>query len=98
MNIKLGFEFIYSFPKPTPMILTVKVHDSRASDIVLPDHLTTEPPIRIRDYRDSFGNQCTRIVAPAGRIRLAASGVVRDSAVPDAVVPAAAQHDVDDLP
>lgn len=98
MNIQIGYEFIYSLPQATPMILTVNVHYSRASDIVVPDHLTTEPSVPITGYRDGFGNWSNRIVAPPGRIRLAARGIVRDSGVPDAVVPDAMQHAIEDLP
>ena len=98
MIIKLGYEFIYNFPQNTPMILTLSVHYSRASDILTPDYLTTEPPVPITAYRDLFGNWCHRIVAPPGRMRISASGVVRDTGAPDVVVPSAIQHDVQDLP
>jgi len=98
VNIQIGYEFIYSFPQATPMILTVSVHYSRASDIVVPDYLTTEPSVPISGYRDGFGNWCNRIVAPPGRVRLAARGIVRDTGVADAVVPSAMQHAVEDLP
>lgn len=98
MTIKLGYEFIYNVPQPTPMILMTNVHYSRASDIIVPDHLTTEPAVTISAYRDGFGNWCNRIVAPPGRIRLAASGLVRDTGIPDVVVPFAMQHTVQDLP
>jgi transglutaminase-like putative cysteine protease len=98
MTIKLGYEFIYTVPQPTPMILMTNVHYSRASDIIVPDHLTTEPAVTISAYRDGFGNWCNRIVAPPGRIRLAASGLVRDTGIPDVVVPFAMQHTVQDLP
>jgi transglutaminase-like putative cysteine protease len=37
-------------------------------------------------------------VAPAGRIRIAGTGVVNDSGLPDPVVPGAVQHTVQDLP
>ena len=83
MNIQIGYEFIYNFPQATPMILMVTVHDSRASDIVIPDHLTTEPPVPITAYRDGFGNWCDRIVAPPGSMRLKASGVIRDTGAPE---------------
>lgn len=53
--LRTGYELIYSFPQPTPMILVVNIHDSRASDIVVPDHLTAEPHIPITSYSDSFG-------------------------------------------
>jgi transglutaminase-like putative cysteine protease len=98
MKIKIGYEFIYHFPQPTPMILTTSVHDSRASDIVIPDHLKTDPPVPIAAYRDGFGNRCNRVVAPHGRMLISASGVVRDSGRHDAVVPLAMQHPVEDLP
>jgi hypothetical protein len=45
------------------------------------------PSVPITPYRDSFGNWCSRIVAPAGRMRLSADGTVRDSGLPDVIVP-----------
>ena len=98
MKIKLGYEFVYDFPQATPVILTTSVHYSRASDVEIPDYLTTDPPVPITAYRDGFGNWCQRILAPPGRIRLAATGVVRDSAALDVVNPDAVQHAVEDLP
>jgi transglutaminase-like putative cysteine protease len=98
MQIRVGYELVYECPQPTPMILTLNVHYSRASDIVFPDHLKTEPAVPLAAYRDSFGNWCTRIVAPKGRIRLSSSAVVRDSGAPDPVVATAIQHQVQDLP
>jgi transglutaminase-like putative cysteine protease len=98
MKIHVGYELIYNCPQPTPMILVLNVHYSRASDIVTSDYLTTDPSIPITAYRDVFGNWCSRIVAPIGRIRLKSSVVVRDTGEPDPVVTAAQQHAVEDLP
>jgi len=98
MEIRLGYELIYDCPQPTPMILTLNVHYTRVSDLVVPDHLRTDPSVPLAAYRDGFGNWCTRIVAPQGRIRLFADAVVRDSGQPDVVVPGAPQHFVQDLP
>jgi transglutaminase-like putative cysteine protease len=98
LNIRIGYEIVYSFPQATPMILTLQVHDSRVGDLAVPDVMTTEPPVHIVTYRDGFGNQCTRIVAPQGRLRIAGNGIVRDSGLPDAVISAAIQHDIYDLP
>jgi transglutaminase-like putative cysteine protease len=98
MQIRVGYEFIYHVPQPTPMILTVSIHYSRASDILVPDLLTTDPPVPIAGYRDGFGNWCSRIVAPPGRIRLKGAGLVRDTGVADVAVPSAQQHAVEDLP
>jgi hypothetical protein len=98
MKIRVGFEMIYDFPRPTPLIALVGTHFTRASDVLVPDHLTISPFAPITPYRDGFGNWCSRIVAPAGRVRLAADGTVHDSGLPDVIVPAAAQHAVEDLP
>lgn len=98
MKISVGYEFIYSLPQPTPMILTVSIHYSRASDIIIPDFLTTDPAVPVLGYRDGFGNWCNRLVAPAGRIRIKGSAEVRDTGIPDVIVPSAQQHAVQELP
>jgi transglutaminase-like putative cysteine protease len=98
MQLRIGYELIYYFPQPTPIILLVNIHDSRASDVVIPACLTTDPSLPISAYRDAFGNRCHRVLAPAGRLRLAADGVVGDSGQPDEVVSGAGQDSVQDLP
>jgi transglutaminase-like putative cysteine protease len=80
------------------MIMVLGTHFTRASDTVVPDYLTTCPSVPISPYRDGFGNWCSRIVAPAGPMRLAADGVVRDSGQPDQVFASASQHLIEDLP
>jgi transglutaminase-like putative cysteine protease len=98
MQLRTGFELVYQFPQPTPIILVVNVHDSRAADLVVPDQLVTEPALPISGYRDAFGNRCNRIVAPAGRLRLTADCVIRDAGVPDERVFNAGEDTVQDLP
>ena len=98
MQLRVGYELIYDCPQPTPMILTLNVHYTRASDLVLPDFMTTDPAVPLTGYRDGFGNWCTRLVAPAGRIKLSSSAVLRDTGKPDEVAPTAIQHLVQDLP
>ncbi len=98
MQIRAGYELIYDFPQPTPMILTLNIHYSRASDLIQPDHLMTNPSIAVASYRDGFGNWCSRLVAPPGRLSLSADAVVRDSGLPELTVPNAWQHEVQNLP
>ncbi len=98
MQIRVGYEIVYQCPRETPMILMVHIHFSRAEDIVIPDHLKTNPIIPVTSYRDLFGNWCTRIVAPPGRLQISATGVVNDTGETDLVVPHARQHDLKDLP
>ena len=98
MLIQVGYELVFNCPQETPMILMLNVHYSRASDIVTPDCLTTDPATPVTAYRDGFGNWCSRIVAPMGRIRLTSTAVVRDSAQPDVLTPGAQQHVLQELP
>lgn len=98
MELQVGYELIYDCPQPTPMMLMLGIHYSRVSDIVDPDHLVTTPSVPIKAYRDTFGNWCNRIVAPAGRIKITSTAVVSDTGNPDAVLPAAKQHPVHELP
>jgi transglutaminase-like putative cysteine protease len=98
MKIRVGYELIYDCPQPTPMMLMLHIHHTRAPDIVVPDQVTTNPPVPIASYRDGFGNWCSRLVAPAGRTRIASTAVLHDSGVPDPVSPLAHQHMVQDLP
>ena len=98
MNIRVGYELIYQFPQPTPAILTLNIHHTRVSDLVRPDHIVVTPNVPLSSYRDSFGNWCCRIVAPAGRVWISSDTVVRDSGATDEIVPSAQQHAVQALP
>jgi transglutaminase-like putative cysteine protease len=98
MRIRVGFEMVYDCPQPTPMVFTVNVHFTRVSDLVGRDDIVVEPTVPMTGYRDSFGNWCTRIVAPEGRTRVRADAIVNDSGLPDVVVPYAHQASVSDLP
>jgi transglutaminase-like putative cysteine protease len=80
------------------MIVTLNINYSRISDIIEPDHLVITPSLPVRAYRDSYGNWCNRIVAPAGLTRLSASGVVLDSGLPDPVLPWLEERPLDALP
>ena len=98
MQIRVGYELVYDCPKATPMILVLNIHYTRMSDVVRPDHMITTPAIPIASYRDSYGNWCTRIVAPPGRLRLTADALINDSGQPDIVAPWLPQHPIPELP
>jgi transglutaminase-like putative cysteine protease len=98
MQLRIGYELIYDFPQITPVILVVNVHSSRSADLIVRDDLVAEPHTPIAAYEDLFGNHCHRILAPAGRLRLTADAVIRDSGRPDEVSWSASQATVQDLP
>jgi transglutaminase-like putative cysteine protease len=98
MEIKVGFEIAYAAVQPTPMVTMLNIHPSRFSDIVGTESIIAEPDVPIGFYRDSFGNVCGRLVAPAGGITLRGHALVRDSGLPDVLVPNAQQVAIDQLP
>ena len=98
MKIRVGYELIYDFPQPTPMIMVLGMHMTRASDVIISDSPTSDPVVTMSPYIDAYGNRCSRLVAPAGRMLLSGDGLVRDSGLPDVVAPSATQHTVEDLP
>src|SRR6266496_5576861 len=98
MEIKVGFEISHAAASPTPMVIMLSIHPSRFADIVGTETIIAEPDVPIGFYRDSFGNVCGRLVAPAGGVTLRGSALVRASGLPDVVVPTAQQLPIDQLP
>jgi transglutaminase-like putative cysteine protease len=80
------------------MILNLNIHYTRASDLVRADNMSTDPWVPLSLYRDGFGNWCTRLVAPAGLIRIGADAIIHDRGLPEPVVWTAQQHPVETLP
>jgi transglutaminase-like putative cysteine protease len=98
MRIRVGFDFLYEFVAPTPMVLMLNVHPSRTVDLIKPDQLRVSPTQPLTRYYDGFGNVCTRLLAPKGELHLFADAVVADSGLHDVVEPSARQHEVAELP
>jgi transglutaminase-like putative cysteine protease len=98
MLIRLGYELAYEFPQATPMILILNVHYSRVSDWVRPDTIVTDPVVPLAMYRDSFGNWCTRLIAPAGKFRITSDALIKDSGLAEPRFPNTFEHTVDSLP
>ncbi len=98
MRIHLGCEMSFDLPNPTPMILMLNVHYSRAADLERPDHIITEPSVPIEGFRDGFGNWCCRVLAPPGAFKISTDSVLKDNGRTDPVDEAAVQHPVEDLP
>ena len=98
MKIRIGYELIYECSQAIPMILMLNVHYSRVPDLIIPDYLVTDPPRPIRAYRDSFGNWCSRVIAPIDSMRLLADALIHGSAMPDVVAPQATETPVESLP
>ena len=98
VQIRVGYELIYRCPQATPMILNLNIHYTRAADLIRADNMLTDPWVPLVLYRDGFGNLCTRLVAPAGRMRITADAIINDDGVAEPVMPNAQQHPVESLP
>jgi transglutaminase-like putative cysteine protease len=98
IQIRLGYELLYRCPQPMPMVLNLNIHYTRAGDLVRVDNMITDPGVPLTLYRDGFGNWCTRLVAPAGGIRITADAIINDHGAIEPVVPGAQQSPVELLP
>ena len=98
MRVRNGFQITYDCPAPTPMLLMLSVHPSRRDDLETADWVRTDPMVDVRQYIDGFGNICSRILAPAGRMVISADFVIRDSGLVDDYAPEAEQIAVHNLP
>jgi transglutaminase-like putative cysteine protease len=98
MLIRVGFDIAYSCPQPVATVLKLGIERDRARDLLKPDTIIAEPHVPMREFTDSFGNRCTRLISPAGVMRLKTSTIVRDSGAPDIVAPDAREVPVQELP
>ncbi len=98
MLIRLGYDMTFENVAPVPIVAMLNVHPSRANDLREPDELQLDPPTPIDSYIDSFGNKCSRFVAPAGMIRLYNSTLIEDSGELDPENLAAREIPVGELP
>ena len=67
MKLRVGFEMLYDFPQPTPMIMVLGTHFTRASDVIVPDFLTTTPAIEIISVEDRCGAAAGTMIMVATR-------------------------------
>jgi len=109
MFIKSAFEIRFELACPTPMIAMLHLHPSLAAKLRAGDELLIEHeaaagvagfPRRVQasEYSDSFGNRCSRFVAPAGLVRLSGMSVVEMEEAADPAPTDAEQHRVQELP
>lgn len=98
MKLRVGYELSYECPQATPMMLMLNTHFSHAKDIIAADLLVTDPPLCIDQYRDLFGNLCSRIIAPAGQIALRTTALLNVSDVMETRPVDGSGHPVEQLP
>jgi transglutaminase-like putative cysteine protease len=98
LRIHTGFDIVCHCPVPTPMVVMLRTHPDRRNDLIgqeNSDFASLEP---VHHYIDSFGNMCSRIVAPAGAFALRGDAILHDSGEPDPVAPHAEEVPITRLP
>lgn len=98
MLIRYGYEITLNCQAPTPVVCLLSVHDERSVDIRDPEKVFTTPITPTTTYRDLFGNQCRRLVVPAGDFKLWGDATIWDSGLPEEPALDAAEQPVADLP
>ncbi|WP_088328928.1 transglutaminase family protein [Lacimicrobium sp. SS2-24] len=98
MKIRIGYELVFHCPRPTQMLLVLNIHPSRVADLIIAEQIFSEPRIPVRSYFDSYGNHCTRIIAPKGLLQLSTDTVIEENGVSDTVNPKVRHIPVEHLP
>jgi transglutaminase-like putative cysteine protease len=96
--IQAGYNIAFDCTAETPMLLMIHVRPECHFSLREPEKLTLHPQIPYRTYTDHFGNICTRLVAPVGRLSLWCRFLLADSGLPEIMPLGARQHPVDELP
>jgi transglutaminase-like putative cysteine protease len=96
--IRAGFNIAFECKVATPLLLMLHLHSERRVDLREPEKFTLYPEIPHRSYVDRYGNTCTRLVAPAGKLSIWNRFMVADSGLPEPVPDRARQVPVDELP
>jgi hypothetical protein len=95
VRIRAGYDIAFQCPQAVPMILMLSVHPSRQSDLLSDHAIRFSPGVNSRDYRDAFGNICTRLVAPAGLLEIRNEFSIQDTGLPDEELPSAQQWEIE---
>jgi transglutaminase-like putative cysteine protease len=76
----------------------IHVRPERHGDLVEPEQLTLYPQVPFDTYVDGFGNICTRLIAPAGRLSLWNRFLIADSGIPERLPLYERQHPIGEFP
>lgn len=98
MKIRAGYDITLQLKQPMSIIFMLRLHPVRRRDLITDDGMQVSSCISRDEYYDAFGNICTRVHAPAGQLNVRSNFLIRDSGMPDPIVPHAVQSDVDKLP
>lgn len=107
MLVRSEFAMEFQMPQQAAVMGLLRLHPSLDQRVRAPEVLTVEAmdlwqgnhaAIAVSEHIDSFGNRCSRFVAPGGYVQISGSSLVELDGVPDPIMTEAVQHQVEDLP
>jgi transglutaminase-like putative cysteine protease len=98
MKIRAGFNIGFECEQPATQVLTLSIRPERHADLLSSERLVVDPRTPVHQYKDLFGNICSRVTLQPGRSTVSADFVIRDSGAPDPIDREAEQQPVEDLP
>ena len=105
MLIRSEFDIQFHLPETLPIVAMLRLHPSLDPLVRAPEELKIEhvdrdsvATITAEEYIDSFGNRCSRFLAPQGAIRVSGQSLVENDGQPDVICTEARQHPVEELP
>lgn len=97
MHVRVGCEFRYRAPAPTPTIWQIRPRPE-GPHWVLSSAWSTTPALPVTTYFDVYGNACDRLTLAEGENLLRYDATVDVPAEPDPADKDAPQHLIEDLP
>src|SRR5258708_5318842 len=98
MLLDVGCEISFTIPAPSSMVLMLNLHPSIVAKSHGSESFHVEPALPTSEYIDLYGNRCTRVFAPVGRVSFRHDARVEDSGLADPQVWNVYQHPVQNLP
>lgn len=98
MLIHCGYDLAYTLNAPTVIVLALRLRPELLCRIRSAEKFTVTPDTSCEAFLDTFGNRCTRLIAPAGLLQLSGEVLVEDWGWPAPVVADAREHGPAELP
>jgi transglutaminase-like putative cysteine protease len=101
--IKSAYDIHFELLQPTPMVAMLQLYPTEDARVTSNDWFRVEmladaKPVKVEEYLDSFGNRCSRFVAPTGMIRLSGGNIVQATEMPELQGFGLPQTPVEELP
>lgn len=98
MLIRYGYELEFFCPQPVLMVCLLDTHADLHRQLRWHGAFHSDPHIETQVYRDSFGNDVRRFMAPAGKLRISRDAVYECDGAPDPVVEDAREVPLAEVP